>query len=135
MVQGTVPFKASNIADLHKLILKGEFVFPVEDVSEEVKDLIRRMIVLTPEDRISVPQMLNHSWVRDVEQGLDIEGDYGDEEHDLKVGATFFRQEVMGGLITGSHSGSENGNINFVNVENLYYKGGDPKLSQQEPTV
>lgn len=55
MVQGTVPFKASNIADLHKLILKGEFIFPVEDVSEEVKDLIRRMIVLTPEDRISVP--------------------------------------------------------------------------------
>eukprot|EP00351_Strombidinopsis_sp_SopsisLIS2011_P002491 CAMPEP_0116871526 /NCGR_PEP_ID=MMETSP0463-20121206/1909_1 /TAXON_ID=181622 /ORGANISM="Strombidinopsis sp, Strain SopsisLIS2011" /LENGTH=73 /DNA_ID=CAMNT_0004510101 /DNA_START=891 /DNA_END=1112 /DNA_ORIENTATION=+ len=73
--------------------------------------------------------MLNHPWVRDVERGIGDDDDYGDEEHDLKVGATFFRQEVMGGLITGSNTGTENGNINFVNVENLYYKGGDPKLT------
>jgi 5'-AMP-activated protein kinase catalytic alpha subunit len=30
MLCGTVPFKASNLEDLHKLILKGEFVFPCE---------------------------------------------------------------------------------------------------------
>lgn len=41
MVQGTVPFKAHNIADLHKLILKGDFEFPVDSVSEDVKDLVR----------------------------------------------------------------------------------------------
>ena len=28
MLCGTVPFKAQNLDDLHKLILKGEFVFP-----------------------------------------------------------------------------------------------------------
>jgi len=55
MVQGTVPFKASNISDLHKIILKGEFEFPVESVSDEVKDLVRRMLILNPEDRISMP--------------------------------------------------------------------------------
>ena len=68
MVQGTVPFKAQNIADLHKLILEGEFEFPVENVSVDVKDLIRKMIVLKPEGRISLPEMLNHPWVRDVEK-------------------------------------------------------------------
>ena len=55
MVQGTVPFKAGNIADLHKIILKGEFEFPVESVSDEVKDLITRMLILKPENRISIP--------------------------------------------------------------------------------
>jgi serine/threonine protein kinase len=28
MLCGTVPFKASNLEDLHKLILAGEFTFP-----------------------------------------------------------------------------------------------------------
>jgi len=128
MVQGTVPFKASNIADLHKIILKGEFDFPVDTVSAEVKDLIQRMLVLKPESRISMPQMLNHPWVRDVEKGFGEfeQEDEEDDEHDLRVGTTFFRQEVLNGLIPGgAHSGTnENGNINFVNVENLYYKGG-----------
>ena len=55
MVQGTVPFKAANIVDLHKLILGGDFEFPVESVSNEVKDLIRKMIVLEPSERISIP--------------------------------------------------------------------------------
>ncbi len=34
MLCGTVPFKAQNLEDLHKLILKGDFTFPVE-LSEE----------------------------------------------------------------------------------------------------
>ena len=55
MVQGTVPFKANNLPDLHKLILNGEFDFPVQSVSSEVKDLIRKMLVLKPSDRISIP--------------------------------------------------------------------------------
>ena len=91
MVQGTVPFKAQNITDLHKLILKGDFEFPVESVSAEVKDLVRKMIVLDASKRISIPQMLNHPWVADVEKGFgDSEAD-DDNEHDLKVGSTFFR--------------------------------------------
>lgn len=34
MLCGTVPFKASNLEDLHKLILKGEFSFPNELTAE-----------------------------------------------------------------------------------------------------
>jgi serine/threonine protein kinase len=29
MLCGTVPFKAPNMPELHKLILKGDFVYPV----------------------------------------------------------------------------------------------------------
>lgn len=113
MVQGTVPFKANNIQDLHKLILKGDFDFAYKGVSKEVKDLIRKMLVLTPEKRISITEMLNHPWVKDEEE-LDEE----DEEHDLKVGSTFFREESLNG-ITGK---MEMGNINYINAENLYYQ-------------
>ena len=71
--------------------------------------------------------MLGHPWVVEVDKAFETE-DYGDEEHDLKVGSTFFRQEVLGGLISGAntHNGNTNGNINFINVENLYYRGGLP---------
>lgn len=43
MLCGTVPFKASNLEDLHKLILKGEFNFPCE-LSTEAQSLVRGMI-------------------------------------------------------------------------------------------
>lgn len=43
MLCGTVPFKASNLEDLHKLILKGDFNFPCE-LSTEAQSLVRGMI-------------------------------------------------------------------------------------------
>jgi len=93
----------------------------VDTISEEAKDLIRRMLVLTPDKRISIPEMLNHPWVKESMEGED--GGLEDNEHDLKVGATFFRQECMNGILGGTNGGQmENGNINYINVENLYYK-------------
>lgn len=98
MLQGTVPFKANNIADLHKLILAGKFEYPHPKISEDAKDLINKMLVLTPEHRITVPDMLNHPWILKLD-GLDNDID---EEHELKVGATFFREECMSGIIGGA---------------------------------
>mmetsp|Transcript_28390 Transcript_28390/g.35090 ORF Transcript_28390/g.35090 Transcript_28390/m.35090 type:complete len:141 (-) Transcript_28390:4-426(-) len=73
--------------------------------------------------------MLNHAWVSEMQRGELGDGNLvEDTEHDLRVGSTFFREEVLGGLITGcKNDGNENGNINFVNVENLYYRGGTPQ--------
>ena len=62
--------------------------------------------------------MLNHPWVKDMDDPLS-GGDNEDDEHDLKVGATFFRQECLNGIVG---SGMESGNINYINVENLYYQ-------------
>ena len=42
----------------------------------------------------------------------------------------------MGVLIPGAqNSGNENGNINFVNIENLYYKSGDPSTIKVEKKI
>ena len=54
MLCGTVPFKASNLEDLHRLILIGEFTFPNE-LSQEAQALVRGMIMLEPKQRLTVP--------------------------------------------------------------------------------
>jgi serine/threonine protein kinase len=54
MLCGTVPFKASNLEDLHKLILDGKFTFPCE-LSEDAKALVRGMIKLEPKTRLTIP--------------------------------------------------------------------------------
>lgn len=52
----------------------------------------------------------------------------------MRVGSSFFRQEVLGGLIPGhNNKQNENGNINFVNVENLYYRGGPAPSAENPP--
>ena len=54
MLQGTVPFKASSLEDLHALILRGNIRYPVP-ISPDARDLIERMLVVEPTDRISIP--------------------------------------------------------------------------------
>lgn len=43
MLSGTVPFKAPNMSELHELILRGEFEFPVP-ISVSAQKLIRGML-------------------------------------------------------------------------------------------
>jgi serine/threonine protein kinase len=66
MICGTVPFKAQNMHDLHQIITSGQFTFPsqlLSILSNESKDLISKMLVLNPKDRISIPEILSHPWM------------------------------------------------------------------------
>jgi len=54
MLCKTVPFKAANMDDLHQLIKKGEFSYPVP-LSEEAKDLVGGLLRLNPKERYTVP--------------------------------------------------------------------------------
>lgn len=74
MLCGTVPFKAPNMKELHALIKIGEFGFPVE-ISEESKDLIKKMLLLDPAERLSIPEILSHPWVKDEDSDEDDESD------------------------------------------------------------
>ena len=47
ILQGTVPFKGQSLSDLHSLILKGTFKYPVS-ISKEARDLIEKMLVIEP---------------------------------------------------------------------------------------
>lgn len=60
---GTVPFKANNLDELHDAIIKGYFVCPGY-LSEDLKDLIHRLIRVNPYDRISVDDIGDHPWLK-----------------------------------------------------------------------
>jgi len=93
MLQGTVPFKASSLEDLHALILRGNIRYPVP-ISDEAKDLITRLLQVEPTERISIPQLFRHPWVLK-NRCNDLYGFLMDEdeedEHDFMVGFSFRR--------------------------------------------
>ena len=82
MLCGTVPFKAQNLEDLHKLILKGEFTFPLE-LSPEAQAVIRGMIKLNPRDRLTIPQILGHGWLKETNED---DSDEEDEDNNGEGG-------------------------------------------------
>lgn len=62
---GVVPFKANDLQVLYDKILKGNFDFPDdEELSGDIRFLIRNMIILDIRDRFSVDDILKHRWVR-----------------------------------------------------------------------
>ena len=63
MLSGTVPFKANNMTDLHKLILKGNYL-PIKDISEEASNLIGSLLEIDPKKRLKIDQILSHPWIK-----------------------------------------------------------------------
>ena len=64
VLTGSMPFKAGTIESLHKIIVKGEFEFPEgSKLSADAKDLIKNMLVVNPEKRFSIEDVLKHRWL------------------------------------------------------------------------
>lgn len=73
-----MPFKGASLNDLHALILKGNYKYPVA-ISADASDLIEKMLVVEPTNRIPIPCILRHSWLK----GLDgLEEDSQSEDED-----------------------------------------------------
>ena len=119
MLCGTVPFKAPNMKELHKLILSGKYTFPVE-LSPDAKDLIEKLLVLEPKNRLSIPEILAHPWVKDPDEE---EEDSEDDEHDLHTGVSMSRNECMStaGAAASQQTEDQRANINIINVDNIFY--------------
>ena len=65
---GIVPFKATDMQVLYNKIIIGTFKFPeYDDTSKELIDLIKRMLVVDIDKRLSLEQVMNHSWFKNVE--------------------------------------------------------------------
>jgi serine/threonine protein kinase len=62
MLSGTVPFKANNMDDLHKLITKGTFP-KIKDISEEASDLLNGILEIDPRKRYTAEQILRHPFL------------------------------------------------------------------------
>ena len=68
---GDIPFQTESITDLYKQICKGQYAMPKDkDISIELRDLIAKMLVVDPTQRISAENALKHKWFRDVACGL-----------------------------------------------------------------
>lgn len=83
MLTGTVPFKAHNMKDLHRLILKGQYISIEEfnsnlennssanvsnqPISSEASNLIKAILEIDPKKRITVEGILNHSWIKSLD--------------------------------------------------------------------
>jgi calcium-dependent protein kinase len=67
LLSGYPPFYGETDADVLRRVREGVFTFNPSDwknVSEDAKDLIRKMLQFNPKDRYTAEQALNHVWVR-----------------------------------------------------------------------
>jgi calcium-dependent protein kinase len=65
MLCGYPPFNGETDKEIIDAVKKGEFDFPSEEwdvISEEGKDLIRKMLAYEPKNRFSAQQVLAHPW-------------------------------------------------------------------------
>jgi serine/threonine protein kinase len=84
MLCGTVPFKASNMKELHKMIIKGKYHLK-EEVTDHAKHLLRALLETDPKKRLSVQKILEHPWMRQPENPPEI---FNQEEKEI-VGREF----------------------------------------------
>eukprot|EP01013_Petalomonas_cantuscygni_P000412 TRINITY_DN1041_c0_g1_i2.p1 TRINITY_DN1041_c0_g1~~TRINITY_DN1041_c0_g1_i2.p1 ORF type:complete len:337 (+),score=30.76 TRINITY_DN1041_c0_g1_i2:133-1143(+) len=62
---GFCPFYHENISTLFRLICDGSYSFPSpywDNVSAEAKDLVTKLLVVSPAQRLTPPQALQHPW-------------------------------------------------------------------------
>ena len=67
MTTGKLPFYASKRDDVFMKIIKGKYdtnILNKNKCSEELKDLIKRMLVVDPNQRLKVTDCLEHPWLR-----------------------------------------------------------------------
>eukprot|EP00667_Euglena_gracilis_P009529 EG_transcript_9685 len=61
MLAGHAPFEHSTVSGLLKKVIIGKYEMPTT-FSEGAKDIITKMLVVLPECRITIPQVLEHDW-------------------------------------------------------------------------
>ena len=65
ILSGTLPFYADDPDEFLELVLSSSFSFPEAEwshLSEDVRDLIRKILVPDPKRRLTVRQILVHPW-------------------------------------------------------------------------
>jgi 5'-AMP-activated protein kinase catalytic alpha subunit len=61
---GSLPFDGDSIPEIYRKIQKGEFSIP-EHVSRTARDLLLKMLVVNPEERITIQEALIHPFFKD----------------------------------------------------------------------
>jgi serine/threonine protein kinase len=71
MLYGTVPFKGTNMDELHSLIKNGQYSLK-DDVSKEARKLIKSILETDPRKRLKLREILETPWMQDVTDHIDI---------------------------------------------------------------
>ena len=53
MLYGTVPFKANDMNELHRMIIKGKYTLK-DDISIEARNLLRGILEVNPAKRLTI---------------------------------------------------------------------------------
>ena len=65
MLSGSQPFKGSHLSKLHSNILEMR-IDKIENISFEAENLIKGMLQLNPKKRLTIKQILNHPWIKEI---------------------------------------------------------------------
>jgi serine/threonine protein kinase len=87
LLVGYPPFNGANQRELFRLIKKGRYEFHEaywKDISKEGKDLVSKLLVVDPKDRLTASQAMNSSWLKANKRSL--------EGNDLQEGLVQFRK-------------------------------------------
>ena len=63
LMHGYSPFRAKKIKDIYNKIKKQRIHFH-KSITEEVKELITGILKITPSERMSIEEILEHPWVK-----------------------------------------------------------------------
>ena len=87
MLYGNFPFKAANVEELESLIIAGNYTLPV-DISEEARDLISQILQPNPQLRLTIPEVLEHTWMKVVDENRMV------DRHDYEIVSIFTPEEM-----------------------------------------
>jgi len=71
LISGEYPYNADSVSMLYDTIQAKDVEFPEkkwEYISDDIKDLLERMINRSPGLRISLEECLEHKWFKNVEK-------------------------------------------------------------------
>jgi calcium-dependent protein kinase len=66
LLSGCAPFRAENEAGVFAAVRRGNYTFSTAEwkcISEDAKDLLRKLLKMNPRDRITAAEALDHEWV------------------------------------------------------------------------
>jgi serum/glucocorticoid-regulated kinase 2 len=74
MLYGTVPFKASNMSDLHRLIMKAKYSLK-DDISEEARSMLKGLLDRNPNTRLTPGDAMTHPWMEGIADSMTLFND------------------------------------------------------------
>jgi calcium/calmodulin-dependent protein kinase I len=111
LLGGVLPFMGRSQKELFRKIVAGKYEFDdesFEGVSDDAKDLVAKMLVTDPDDRISASQALRHPWLRQENSRLNMIKLTGTSQRlktfnaRMKLRSAMIAVDIVGGLMRNS---------------------------------